>query len=696
MDFECFFDNSIDLVCCMTIDGFIKRMNRRWAECLGWSEDELRSRPIYTFLHPDDAAPCSAELAKILDGGEIVAVENRILRKDGSALWVQWNLAPMGNGLLSVTARDIEDMVIARQRLAKQKQFLELAAGIAHVGHWRLDLATEELTWSDNTYAIFGASPDDFDPSLESVLAKHHPQDVARVRSKLECARSEADGMTYKARIYRPNGELRHVQTRSLCELDGRGQPVALFGVIQDITEHEEAILAVEHAALHDPLTSLANRTKFHARLIEALERGKRDGRGTGLMLLDLDHFKDVNDAFGHPFGDKLLLKVASRLRQTVREVDTIARLGGDEFAIVVEPVIDLQDIMPLADRLVAALGMPYVIDDHQIQSGVSIGIAIESDAQTSILPCCRTADQLIANADIALYSVKKEGRHGHCLFNQAMRTKFEEQQRMDADLRTALAEDQFALHFQPQVNHAAGKLLGFEALIRWRHPDKGLLQPSDFLPLIDHGNLLLPLTDWVVGEACRQQRQWRSLGLPALSVAINVAPASLRSSNLARIIISHLEQRGLDRSSLIVEVTEEALVDGDDAACALAQLKEVGLQIALDDFGAGYSSLACLRRLPIDILKMDRSFVDGIDVDAGQAALAEAIARLAHSLDLQLIAEGVETPAQLAALGDIGCENVQGFLTGRPMEGSAIPAWLERWSGNPAEAQLPALSPAI
>ncbi len=686
MDFECFFDNSIDFVCCMTIDGFVVRMNQRWSDELGWSEDELTSRPIYTFLHPDDEAPCSVELTSVVDGGKIVAFDNRIMRKDGSSLWVQWNLAPMGDGLLAVTARDIEDMVTARQHLAEQKQLLELAAGIAHVGHWRWDFCHQELTWSDNTFAIFGVSAEKFAPSLERVLAMHHPSDRERVRSKLAEAQTQSGSSAYKARIHRPNGELRHIQTKAMCEFGSDGRPIALFGVVQDITEHEEAIKAVEHAALHDPLTGLANRTRFHDRLIEALRRGKRDGRGTGLMLLDLDHFKDVNDAFGHPFGDKLLLEVTNRLRRNVREPNTIARLGGDEFAIVVEPVSVLSDIMPLADRLLEALGAPYIIDGREIRSGVSIGIAIEPDSRLDSSASSRTADQLIANADIALYSAKNGGRHGYSLFNQDMRSVFEEQQLMDKDLRTALAENQFALHFQPQINQGPNGLLGFEALVRWQHPERGIIPPGAFLSEVERNNLLLPLTDWVVGEACRQQQRWQNQGLTQVPIAINIAPVSLRATNLTQLITRHLEQCGLERSSLVVEITEEALTDSDEAANALFQMKDAGLQIALDDFGAGYSSLSRLRELPIDTLKMDRSFVNNIDVDAGQAALAEAVIRLAQSIDLKLIAEGVETSGQLAALADIGCENVQGFLTGRPMEAVAVPGWL---AGAPTDTAI-------
>ena len=687
MDFECFFDNAIDFVCSMTADGYVRKLNRRWSEALGWSNDELTSRPIYTFLHPDDSAPCSVELDRILDGGEIIAFENRIMRKDGSSVWVQWNLAPMGDGLLAVTARDIEDMVVARQRLAQQKRFLELAAGIAHVGYWRLELAPNALSWSTNTFAIFGVSPDRFVPSMERFLSMHHPKDRDRVRATLSEASRHTANTAYKARIHRANGELRYIETRTKRELGPDGQPVAIFGVIQDVTEHEEALRTVEHTALHDPLTGLANRSKFHNRLIEALQRGKRDGRGTGLVLLDLDHFKDVNDAYGHPFGDKLLLEVASRLRSNVREVDAIARLGGDEFAIVVEPVTLANDIMPLADRLLESLGSPYFIDGKEIRSGVSIGIAIEPDGKLNALPCSRTADQLIANADIALYSAKNDGRHGYVVFNQEMRFEFEEQRRTDQDLRIALAEEQFTLHFQPQINCQAGALFGLEALIRWRHPEKGLLLPGNFIPQTERNGLLAPLTDWVVDEVCRQQRHWQDHGLVSLPVAVNVAPMSLRTENFAAHVAQCLERYGLAPSSLVVEVTEEAIADGAEAAATLSQLKKSGLKIALDDFGAGYSSLARLRDLPIDILKMDRSFVDRIDVDTSQAALAETITRLASSLDLALVAEGVETEAQLLTLVDIGCENVQGFLTGYPMDAAALSEWVARW---PADIAVP------
>ncbi|MGI9435935.1 MAG: sensor domain-containing protein [Geminicoccaceae bacterium] len=680
MDFKCFFDESIDFVCSMTMDGYITKMNRRWTEVLGWSHDELMASPISTFLHPDDSAPCSVELNRILEGGEIVAFENRIMRKDGSALWVQWNLAPMGDGLLSVTARDIEDMVLARQRLDEQKQLLELAVGIAHVGHWRFDLRTHELTWSANTYDIFGVDPGQFVPTMERVLAMHHGDDRGQAETELTGATIRSDSLGYTSRIIRPNGQLRHIQVKAVYERDKHNQPIAVFGVIQDVTEHEEAIRAIEHAAQHDPLTGLSNRASFHERLIEALKRGNRQGHGTALILLDLDHFKDVNDALGHPFGDKLLLQVAKRLRENVRDVETIARLGGDEFAIVVEPVRTLDDVMPLNERLQNALSTPYIIDDREVRSGASIGIAVEAGTDLEALSFRRTADQLIANADIALYSAKDDGRRSYCVFNHDMRRELEDRQQLERELRTALAEDQLVLHYQPQVNLNTRRLLGFEALVRWRHPERGLLLPDSFLKQVKRNNLFLPMTDWVIGEACRQQQRWQEQGLPQTPIAVNIAPVLLRTTNLPLLLAKNLERYSLSSSTLVVEITEEALTEPEEARKALLGLRDAGIKIALDDFGAGYSSLTRLRDLPIDILKMDRSFLKGITEDVAQNALAEAIARLAKSLDLQLIVEGVETHAQMAALGQIGCQNIQGFLTGRPMVPTAIPGWVASW----------------
>jgi EAL domain-containing protein (putative c-di-GMP-specific phosphodiesterase class I) len=348
------------------------------------------------------------------------------------------------------------------------------------------------------------------------------------------------------------------------------------------------------------------------------------------------------------------------------------------------EPVRTVDDIMPLIDRLMEALSTPYTIDDQEIRSGASIGIAVEAGGSTEPLAFRRTADQLIANADIALYSAKGDGRQSYCVFNHDMRRELEDRQQLEQEFRTALAENQLTLHYQPQVNVSHRNLLGFEALVRWEHPERGLLHPEDFLAQVKRNNLFLPLTEWVVSEVCRQQIRWQEQDLSPMPIAINIAPVLLRTTNLAQLLLRNLERCDLDPSAIVVEITEEAFTERDTATKALLNLRDAGIKIALDDFGAGYSSLARLRELPIDILKMDRSFVQGINDDIGQNALAEAIARLANSLDLELIVEGVETGAQMAALGQIGCHNIQGFLTGHPMLPSAIPEWLNGWMKDP------------
>jgi diguanylate cyclase (GGDEF)-like protein len=416
------------------------------------------------------------------------------------------------------------------------------------------------------------------------------------------------------------------------------------------------------HLALHDTLTGLPNRVLLNERLEHALSRARRS-EIVATHILDLDHFKTVNDTLGHPVGDKLLKMVADRLRAMVRESDTIARMGGDEFAIVQVGLSDASDATALAPRLIEALSEPYEIDGHQVIIGTSIGIAV--GPVDGMGP-----DRLIRNADLALYRAKGEGRGTFRFFEPEMDAQMQARRAMEYDLRKALAAGEFELHYQPVVNLASNEITGFEALIRWRHPEKGTIPPASFIPLAEEIGLIVPVGEWAIREACNTAARWPD----DISVAVNISPAQLRHPGLVQVVLDALAASGLRAGRLELEITETALlVDSEATLAMLHQLRDLGVRIANDDFGTGYSSLSQLQSFPFDKIKIDRSFVENIADSAGSLNIVRAVAALANGLGIAATAEGVENNEQLEFVRSEGCTEMQGFLLSKPLPAAEI-----------------------
>ena len=419
--------------------------------------------------------------------------------------------------------------------------------------------------------------------------------------------------------------------------------------------------------AHHDELTGLPNRYLLRDRLRQALAHAQRTGEHLSLLLLDLDRFKDVNDALGHPTGDHLLRAAAKRLAGVVRISDTLARLGGDEFAVLQTNVPEAGGTAVLAERLVEAVAAPFTVDGQGIRVAASIGIAVHPDDGAD-------ADELVRRADLALYRAKHEGRGRFRFFEPAMDARARSRRQLEQELRRALDAGEFVLHYQPQVELATGRVDGVEALVRWRHPTRGLVPPAEFIPAAEACGLIVPLGAWVLGEACRQVRAWQDAGL-MLTVAVNLSPVQVRHDGLLEAIDDALDAYHLDGNCLEVELTENLLLDRSEAATdqTLRGLAARGIRLALDDFGTGYSSLGYLKRLPVQRIKIDRSFVRDIGSDPDDEAVVQAIVTMGHTLGKQVVAEGVETQAQLAFLRRLGCDAAQGFLLGRPTEAAQI-----------------------
>ena len=431
----------------------------------------------------------------------------------------------------------------------------------------------------------------------------------------------------------------------------------------EDITEQRRSEVKIEYMAHHDSLTDLANRVLLNERLERALGSRIHREQMVAVHHLDLDQFKAVNDTFGHPAGDKLLKIVADRLRGIVRETDTIARMGGDEFVIVQAPIADPADATALAQRIIGLISEPFDIDGHQAVIGASIGIAVGPG--DGLRP-----DKLLRNADLALYRAKGDGRGTFRFFEPAMDLQMQTRRIMERDLRKALPAGEFELYYQPVVNLASNEISGFEALIRWNHPEKGLIAPAAFIPLAEEIGFIVPMGEWVIRQACATAAQWPG----DLHVAVNISAAQFRGPGLMQVIVGALAASGLHPTRLEIEITETVLLQNRETTLAiLHQLRALGIRIAMDDFGTGYSSLTYLQCFPFDKIKIDRSFVKDITENTGSLNIVRAVAALANGMGMTATAEGVETREQLDRITSEGCTEMQGYLFSRPLPAQEI-----------------------
>ena len=446
---------------------------------------------------------------------------------------------------------------------------------------------------------------------------------------------------------------------------DGESRPLHLIFQIQDITDRKRAEEQLLHDAFHDALTGLPNRALFMDHVKMAIQRSRRSGdRLFAALFLDLDRFKIINDSLGHMVGDQLLVGIAHRLEACLRPGDTVARLGGDEFTILLEDLASTDDAIEVARRVQEAVTQPFNIGGHEVFTTASIGIALSNTGY-------ERAEDLLRDADTAMYRAKMEGKKRHVVFDKAMHDRAMELLQTETDLRRALTRQEFFLNYQPIVDLETGRVASFEALVRWRHPERGLVGPSDFIPVAEETGLIVPLGLWVLNEACQQMREWQRLGLAdeSVTMSVNLSSRQFSQADLIERISSALRESGLKAGNLKLEITESMVMENIDTAIdMLMQLRGLGVGLSIDDFGTGYSSLSYLHRFPIDTLKIDRSFVTQMTDNSENAEIVRTIVTLARSLDMAVVAEGVETADQLRQLGDLGCDYGQGYLFSRPV----------------------------
>ena len=446
---------------------------------------------------------------------------------------------------------------------------------------------------------------------------------------------------------------------------DGEARPLHLIFQIQDITDRKRAEEQLLHDAFHDALTGLPNRALFMDHVKMAIQRSRRsNNRLFAALFLDLDRFKIINDSLGHMVGDQLLVGIAHRLEACLRPGDTVARLGGDEFTILLEDLASTEDAIDVARRVQEAVTQPFNIGGHEVFTTASIGIALSNTGY-------ERAEDLLRDADTAMYRAKMSGKKRHVVFDKAMHDRAMELLQLETDLRRAITRKEFFVHYQPIVSLETGRVTSFEALVRWRHPERGLVMPGDFVPVAEETGLIIPLGQWVLNEACRQMREWQRNGFAdeSVTMSVNLSSRQFSQADLIEQISAGLRESGLKAASLKLEITESMVMENIDTAIdMLMQLRGLGVGLSIDDFGTGYSSLSYLHRFPIDTLKIDRSFVTQMTDNSENAEIVRTIVTLARSLDMAVVAEGVETADQLRQLGELGCDYGQGYLFSRPV----------------------------
>jgi diguanylate cyclase (GGDEF)-like protein/PAS domain S-box-containing protein len=514
---------------------------------------------------------------------------------------------------------------------------------------------------SPSVTTVFG-----YDPShlLGTELQRLvHPDDVRSVvRTLVETAKASGSERI-ECRVRHADGSWRHVESAVTARLDDPSIEGMVLNT-RDITERKELEDQLAHPAFHDSLTGLANRALFRDRVDHALARMRRQRRPIAVLLLDVDGFKTVNDSLGHAFGDAFLVAVAERLRALLRPSDTPCRLGGDEFAVLVEDLTEAIDAPVVAERILDALRLPFVVDGKEIVSAASIGIAIADRPDT-------TADDLLRNADVAMYTAKNRGRNRSELFKPSMHQAMLDRLDLEADLRRAVDRGEFVLHYQPTVALDTGRISGMEALVRWRSPERGMVPPGMFISVAEDTGLIVRLGAWVLEEACRQAVAWHhEFGSDApRTMSVNLSARQLQDDRLVDDVASIISRTGIRPDALVLEITESAVMADDEAMTArLHELKALGVRLAIDDFGTGYSSMSYLCSFPIDILKIDRSFVHGVRNEPQKMGIVRTIVELGHILELQTVAEGIELDEELQELRALQCDLGQGYWFARPL----------------------------
>ncbi|WP_299644350.1 EAL domain-containing protein [uncultured Chloroflexus sp.] len=586
-----------------------------------------------------------------------------------------------------MVAERTADLERSQEALRISEERYALAARGANDGLWDWNIAAGTIYFSPRWKEMLGYAEDEIGDTPSEWFDRIHPDDRELFEVRLMAHfRRLISNFQHEYRILHRDGSYRWMLCRGLAVWDQHDQAVRITGSQTDITDRKKAEQQLQHDALHDSLTGLPNRVLFTDRLERAIVRLRREPqRHFAVLFLDLDRFKVINDSLGHEFGDRLLIAVAVRLQELVRPNDTVARLGGDEFTILLEPIEHEQQAEQVAERIQHALSAPLYLQGHKIVISSSIRIAYSSSGYA------QPAD-LIRDADTAMYHAKLRGKACYVRFDPSMHTEALAKLQLEQDLRFGLARNEFRLFYQPIVLLRTGAIVGFEALIRWQHPQRGLLAPGEFLPLAEETGLIVPMTWWVLEEACRQMQRWHEQNPtePRLSISVNLSGRIFTQPDLIDRLQYILHQTGLPPQYLKLEITEHTFIEfGNFTNHLLEGIRSLGVELCIDDFGTGYSSLSYLHTFPVNVLKIDRSFVNRLDVKSSQGDIVQTIIQLAHNLNMEVVAEGIETPEQFEQLKQLACSHGQGWLFAPALSEAEAQALISNMNGGRYAAGL-------
>jgi diguanylate cyclase (GGDEF)-like protein/PAS domain S-box-containing protein len=650
--------------------------------------------------------PIAAVKRRVIASGRPLTVEDEAQGRNGYSIVVPLDAPGIGRVALEVQvdASELEAAVVEARRTALLPGIFVLVVAVLlamrlttrYVAHARsreqgvearfrslLQHSSEVIAVHDSTGTVSYLTPSvhhvmGFEPSElvgRGWFEVIHPDDVAALRECFaEVLRQDEALSALELRLRNKDESWRWVDA-SVVNLMADPNVGGIVANYRDLSERKGLEEQLAHSAFHDPLTNLANRVLFRDRITNALAHRDRNPQPLAVMFLDLDDFKVVNDSLGHAAGDRLLVAVGRRLQENLRPSDTAARLGGDEFAVLIDDVVNPDDALLVAQRVIEVMRAPFWLDGRQFLLHASMGIAISSSGEEE-------ADQLLRNADVAMYRAKSRGTGHYEVYERDMHAAIVERLELKEELERALEDEEFSVFYQPIVVLSQRRIVGVEALVRWHHPERGVVMPAAFISLAEETGLIVPIGRWVLQEACRQTRSWqlRYPGDPPLSVAVNLSPRQFEQPELTEEVANALRESGLAPGDLTLEITENLLMENTETTMLrLKELKKLGVRLAIDDFGTGYSSLGYLQRFPVDRLKLDKSFVDGVVHSGDDAALARAVVQLGDTLGLQTVAEGIELGDQVDELINIGCELGQGYYFSKPLSAQEIESILGR-----------------
>ncbi|MGK2950871.1 MAG: putative bifunctional diguanylate cyclase/phosphodiesterase, partial [Thiobacillus sp.] len=665
--------------------------NQRWHDYTGTTPEQMEGWG-WQSVHDPDALPRVMEQWRgAIATGQPVEMEFPLRGADGRFRLFLTRVQPLKDSQGRVvqwfgTNTDVDELKRMGESLRDAQTRLNSALAAGAIGTWAWDIVNNRLVADEFTARMFsieaGAAANGL--PAEDYLQAVHEEDRPGVARALERAIQDCSQYDVEYRIRQQAGDIRWLLARGRVECDETGTALNFYGAVMDNTERKHVDERLAYMAQHDALTDLPNRLLFTDRLHVALAQSERSGKRLALMFMDLDHFKKLNDVFGHDLGDRVLCEVATRLTACVRAADTVSRQGGDEFLVVLPEIETEQDAARVAEKLIAAVAAPFMLGGTEVVLSGSIGIA-----------CCpengRDTETLLRNADVAMYVAKDRGRGRYQFYSAEMNVRAHERLLIEGDLRHAIEREQLFVVYQPQVDLGSGAVIGLEALVRWQHPTHGVVQPSQFISIAEDSGQIGAIGTWVLATACRQHAGWVAEGLITGTLAVNVSAHQFRQPDFVDTVSAVLSRSGLQAGFLELEVTESVVMHGiEEVLHKLNRLDLLGVKLAIDDFGTGYSSLSYLKQFPIYRLKIDQSFTRGLLDDRESAAITQAVISLGHSLGLNVLAEGVETQAQEDHLRSVGCDAGQGYLYAKPFPADECTEYLRLHAQSPNASPEP------